>query len=133
MTSIVDTLRNGWVTVPQVLEAADYIEMLESEALENARLLGMSGEREATLRGELQVAINHSLRQGKVIDELSAELVKAEKMCDSYANENQQLHDRAIKAEVERDALRQLAEKYWPKQHVQAIMSNAIDTARREA
>jgi hypothetical protein len=90
MTSIVDTLRNGWVTVPQVLEAADYIEMLESEALENARLLGMSGEREAALRGELQVAINHSLRQGKVIDDLRAELKELqewkEKAFDAYPN-----------------------------------------------
>ena len=90
MTSIVDTLRNGWVTVPQVLEAADYIEMLESEALENARLLGMSAEREVALRGELQVAINHSLRQGKVIDELSTEVKELqewkEKAFEAYPN-----------------------------------------------
>jgi hypothetical protein len=33
---------------------------------------------------------------------------------------------------AERDALQQLAEKYWPKQHVQAIMNNAaIDAARK--
>jgi len=36
------------------IEAADRIEELETEAAENARIIGMSAEREMALRGEIE-------------------------------------------------------------------------------
>jgi hypothetical protein len=39
---------------PRCLEAADRIEELTTEAAENARIIGMSAEREMALRGEVE-------------------------------------------------------------------------------
>ena len=58
MSDIVERLRRyaGSVCISSDtdLEAADEIEGRRQEVLEQARLLGMSGEREADLRGEIE-------------------------------------------------------------------------------
>lgn len=45
------------------------------------------------------------------IEELETDLQWREDVADSYAEENQQLHDRAERAEAERDALREVLKK----------------------
>jgi hypothetical protein len=44
-----------------ILELLDRLEAAESDGLEQARLLGMSGEREAALLSKLEAAVNHAV------------------------------------------------------------------------
>lgn len=49
---LIERLR--WWGLNDLVEAADRIEALETEAAENARIIGMSAEREMALRGEVE-------------------------------------------------------------------------------
>ena len=87
-----DEVGNEWRALSDRLEAA------ESECLEQARLNGMGGEREAALMAKLEAAEKDIAVKEEVIDSLAAVVKRLDAQCDAAERERDECNRRRLEA-----------------------------------